>query len=52
MIFRSLYPDIHIPEQPLKKFVLQRTVELADKPAFIEGMSDRIVTYGQFKLVS
>ncbi|QLE44510.1 NAD-dependent epimerase/dehydratase family protein [Nostoc sp. C052] len=49
MIFRSPYPDISIPEQPLTKFVLQRAVELADKPAFIEGLSDRIVTYGQLE---
>lgn len=47
MIFRSPYPNIPIPEQPLTEFVLQRAVELADKPALIEGLSDRIVTYGQ-----
>lgn len=47
MIFRSSYPDTSIPSQPLPEFVLQRAVELADKPAFIEGPSDRIITYGQ-----
>lgn len=47
MIFRSPYPNIPIPEQSLTEFVLQRAVELADKPALIEGLSDRIVTYGQ-----
>ncbi|WP_414588695.1 thioester reductase domain-containing protein [Scytonema sp. PCC 10023] len=47
IIFRSPYPDISIPEQPLTEFVLQRAVELAQKPALIEGHSDRIVTYGQ-----
>lgn len=47
MIFRSSYPDISIPSQPLTEFVLQRAVELADKPAFIEGLSDRVITYGQ-----
>ncbi|MBP5975914.1 thioester reductase domain-containing protein [Brasilonema sp. CT11] len=47
MIFRSPYPDISIPEQPLTEFVLQRAVELAHKPAFIEGLTDRIITYGQ-----
>ncbi|WP_332994540.1 thioester reductase domain-containing protein [Scytonema sp. PRP1] len=56
MIFRSPYPDISIPEQPLTEFVLQRAVELAQKPALIEGQSDcaersgkadRIVTYGE-----
>ncbi|BAY49687.1 thioester reductase domain-containing protein [Scytonema sp. HK-05] len=56
MIFSSPYPDISIPEQPLTEFVLQRAVELGDKPALIEGLSDcaersgkaeRILTYGQ-----
>lgn len=47
MIFRNSYPDILIPEQPLTEFVLQQAVELADKPAFIEGQSDRIITYRQ-----
>lgn len=35
MIFRSPYPDISIPEQPLTEFVLQRAVELAQKLAFL-----------------
>ncbi len=43
----SSYPDISIPSQPLTEFVLQRAVELAQKPALIEGLSDRVVTYGQ-----
>ncbi|GAB1541134.1 hypothetical protein NUACC21_38040 [Scytonema sp. NUACC21] len=47
MIFGSPSPETHIPEQPLTKFVLQRAVELANKPALIEGQSDRIITYGQ-----
>jgi len=46
-IFRSPYPDTSIPSQQMTEFVLQRAVELADKPAFIEGLTDRIVTYGQ-----
>lgn len=47
MIFRSLDPVISIPEQPLTEFVLQRARELADKPALIEGLSNRTITYGQ-----
>ncbi|MEA5628294.1 AMP-binding protein [Nostoc sp. UHCC 0251] len=48
MIFcNSYYSNIDIPEQPLTEFVLQRAAELVDKPAFIEGTSDRIITYGQ-----
>lgn len=47
MIFCSRYPDISIPEQALTELVLQRAVELVDKPALIKGLIDRILTYGQ-----
>lgn len=47
MIFRSPYPDITIPKQPITEFVLQRATELAQKPALIEGLTERIVTYGE-----
>lgn len=47
MIFGSPYPDIPIPEQPLMEFILQRAVELADKPALIEGLTNSIITYKQ-----
>jgi thioester reductase-like protein len=47
MIYHSPYSDIFIPEQVLTEFVLQRAVELAEKPALIEGLSDRTITYGE-----
>ncbi|MBD2524477.1 thioester reductase domain-containing protein [Nostoc sp. FACHB-133] len=47
MIFGSPYPDIFIPKQPLTEFVLQRAIELADKPALIEGLTNSIITYKQ-----
>jgi acyl-CoA synthetase (AMP-forming)/AMP-acid ligase II len=47
MIFSSPYPNIPIPEQPLTEFVLQRAIELADKPALIEGISNQVLTYKQ-----
>ncbi|QHG15836.1 thioester reductase domain-containing protein [Nostoc sp. ATCC 53789] len=47
MIFGSPYPDIPIPKQPLTEFVLQRAIELADKPALIEGITNSIITYKQ-----
>lgn len=47
MIFRSPYPDISIPEVPLTQFVLRRAEELGDKPALIEGPSDRRISYAQ-----
>ncbi len=39
--------EIDIPQQPLTEFVLQKVVELANKPALIEGDTDRIITYEQ-----
>jgi len=47
MIFKSLYPDVTIPEVPLTSFVLQRARQLGDKPALIDGPSGRTITYGQ-----
>lgn len=47
MIFHSPYPDVVIPETLLPTFVFQRTRELADKPAIIDGPSGRTLTYGQ-----
>jgi len=47
MIFKSLYPDVSIPEVSLTAFVLQRARELGDKPALIDGPSGRTITYGQ-----
>ncbi|QIR37159.1 AMP-binding protein [Tolypothrix sp. PCC 7910] len=46
-MIRSSYPEIHIPQQLITEFVLQRVVELADKTALIAGDSDRIITYGE-----
>ena len=47
MIFGSPYPDISLPDRPLTEFVLQRAVKLADKPALIEGLTNRTITYKQ-----
>jgi acyl-CoA synthetase (AMP-forming)/AMP-acid ligase II len=47
MAFRSLYPDVTIPETSLPAFTLARAVERGDKPALIEGPSGRTITYGQ-----
>ncbi len=45
MIFRSTEPNISIPEQPLTEIVLQRAIEFADKPAMIDGLTGRTMTY-------
>jgi len=48
MIFRSHYPDVAIPEIALTPFVLHRANQLAGKPALIDGLSGRAITYSQF----
>ena len=47
MIFRSPHRDVAIPEIPLTHAVLRRAKELADKPALIDGVTNRVVTYGE-----
>ena len=49
MIFKSLYPDVEIPDVPYHEFVLGRAVELDDKPALVDGSlpSSRAITYAQ-----
>lgn len=45
MIFRSKEPNISIPEQPITEIVLQRAKEFPDKPAMIDGLTGRTITY-------
>lgn len=47
MAFRSLYPDVTIPEISLPAFTLARASERGDKPALIDGPSGRTITYNQ-----
>lgn len=47
MIFRSPYPDVHIPDAPLTPLVLRKAAEIPGKPALIDGPSGRTITYGQ-----
>jgi acyl-CoA synthetase (AMP-forming)/AMP-acid ligase II len=47
-IHTSGLPDIEIPEVSITDFVLRHADRLADKAAFIEGSSGRVVTYGDF----
>ncbi len=47
MIFRSPYPDVHIPEVPLTPLVLRKAAEIPGKAALIDGPSGRTITYGQ-----
>jgi acyl-CoA synthetase (AMP-forming)/AMP-acid ligase II len=47
MPFKSLYPDVKIPEISLSEYVLEDAQRRGDKPAFIDGASGRTITYGQ-----
>ncbi|MDT5063059.1 MAG: hypothetical protein QOH63_3518 [Acidobacteriota bacterium] len=47
MIFRSPYSDVAIPEISLTQAVLRRAEELRDKPALIDGSTNRVLTYGE-----
>lgn len=47
MIFRSPYPDVVIPDQPLTHFLLERIRPYGDKPALIDGLTGRTLTYNQ-----
>ena len=47
MTFRSPFPDVEIPEVSLTEFVFSRAQEHADRPALIDGMSGRVLTYAE-----
>jgi acyl-CoA synthetase (AMP-forming)/AMP-acid ligase II len=47
MAFRSLYPDVAIPETSLPAFTLEQADARDDKPALIDGPSGRTITYRQ-----
>src|SRR6185369_11512906 len=47
MIIKGPYPDISIPETALTPFVLHRATELGDKPALIDGLTGRKISYSQ-----
>lgn len=47
MIFKSIYPEVTIPEVSLPEFVLHRAQELGGKPALVDGPTGRTLTYGQ-----
>jgi acyl-CoA synthetase (AMP-forming)/AMP-acid ligase II len=47
MIFRSPLPEVSIPEIALTPFVFARARERGAKPALIDGVSGRIITYAE-----
>jgi acyl-CoA synthetase (AMP-forming)/AMP-acid ligase II len=47
MIFRAPYPQVEIPEVPLTPFVLKGAKDRPNKPALIEALTGRTITYSQ-----
>jgi acyl-CoA synthetase (AMP-forming)/AMP-acid ligase II len=47
MIFRGFYPDTTIPDIALTPFVFGRAGELKDKPALIDGVTGRAMSYAE-----
>jgi acyl-CoA synthetase (AMP-forming)/AMP-acid ligase II len=47
MIFRSPFPDVSVPDVSLTEFVFGRAGRLADKPALVDGVSGRVITYAR-----
>ncbi len=47
MIFKSPYADVTIPDVSLPRLVLDRLNRYGDKPALIDGLTDRVITYRQ-----
>lgn len=50
MIFKSPRPDVVIPDQDLVSFVLARCAELADRPALIDGLTGRQISFEQLQI--
>ena len=46
-IIRSAYPEVTIPEVSLPDFVFADAASRAAKPALIDGLSGRAITYGE-----
>jgi acyl-CoA synthetase (AMP-forming)/AMP-acid ligase II len=47
VIFRSPFPEVTVPDVSVTSLVLQRALELGDKPALVDGPSGRALTYRQ-----
>lgn len=47
MIFSSPHQAVTIPETPITEFVLERAHERGNKPALIEGLTGRTITYAE-----
>ncbi|MFC0439545.1 AMP-binding protein [Kutzneria buriramensis] len=48
MVFRSSFPDVDIPTQPVHELIFRGLAEKADRPALIDGITGMTITYGEF----
>ena len=46
MVFRSPHPPIHVPDVTLTELVFSGAAALRDRPAFVDGISGRILSFG------
>ena len=49
MPFTSAWPDVHIPDVSITEYVLRHAERLRDKPAMVDGVSGRTLTYGELR---
>src|SRR5207253_7190221 len=48
MLFRRQPEDGKIPDTPLTPFILERAERWGEKPALVDALSGRVITYAQF----
>jgi acyl-CoA synthetase (AMP-forming)/AMP-acid ligase II len=49
IVHASIVDDVVVPDIPITKHVLRRADDVADKPAFIDSGSGRVVTFAKLK---
>ena len=49
MPFRSPHPDVRIPDLTLTDFVLRDAVRYLERPAFVDGLSGRGLSFGELR---
>ena len=47
MVFRSPYPDVHVPDVSVTEYVLGEAAGRGEKPALIDGASGAVTTYAE-----
>ena len=49
MAFRSPHPDVRIPDLTLTDFVLRGADHYLERPAFVDGLSGRSLSFGELR---